>query len=93
MKEQYKKVFELIHFKNFEEFEEIVINFENAIENSLINHFEKEEETAKKLVKKFNLWEVVKENPLILHDSPEKVALMILTDEGDLEAIEKYYGM
>jgi len=92
MKNEYKKVFETINFNSVEEFKEVMLQLENAIIKDLLEKFDKSEAEAKELLKKFDLWTVVKESPLNLHKSSTEIALIILTDEEDLEAISKFYG-
>ncbi|EEL84480.1 hypothetical protein bcere0029_58080 [Bacillus cereus AH1272] len=54
--------------------------------------FEKDTNQAVQLVKKAKVYEHIMKEPLGLHDSAEQWALIVLADNDDIQAIEKYYS-
>lgn len=63
----------------------------NEIINTLENKFKKKRHEGVKLVNNFMVYEDLIKSPIGLHDSPENWALVILTENGDLEAIKYFY--
>ncbi|QPC45609.1 hypothetical protein [Mangrovibacillus cuniculi] len=61
------------------------------VKETLVESFHKNEEEARNLVDQSQLLDKLLTDPIGLHDSPEKWALIILTELEDLEAIELYY--
>lgn len=92
LENEYKKNFEKINFKNINEFKKMMKEIEKGILKDFIEKFEKREKEAKILLEKYELWDMVKNNPLILHKSSTELALIILTNEKDIEAINKFNG-
>lgn len=64
----------------------------NSIIGELEVKFEKNTNQAVQLVKKARVYEHIMKEPLGLHDSAEQWALIVLADNDDLQAIEKYYS-
>ena len=59
--------------------------------DTLVEKFNKEKCEAVRLVEKFSVYEDLINNPIGLHDSPEAWALILLTENEDLEAIKYFY--
>ncbi|HDR4560896.1 hypothetical protein [Bacillus cereus] len=57
----------------------------------LVSRYKKELSIAKQMVKGIDLYGLVLQEPLRLHESPEKWAVIILTHFDDFEALERYY--
>lgn len=74
---------------------ENVVNRETEILTGLITRelvvfFGKDEKEAYELIEKFEVRESLINNPILLHDSPNHWALALLTNDNDVDAIEKY---
>lgn len=63
----------------------------DEIIKTLEKKFNKKRSEAVELVKKFAVHEDIMKNPIGLHDSPEAWALILLTENEDLEAIKYFY--
>lgn len=61
------------------------------IQRELVAKFGKSIDEASELVEKFGVKSSLIESPILLHDSPNHWALALLTNNNDIEAIEKYY--
>lgn len=61
------------------------------ISRELVAVFGKDPEEAQHLVEKYTVKENLINNPILLHESPNKWALTLLANNNDIEAIEKYY--
>lgn len=91
MENEYKKVFEMVDFKSMEEFKMVMSQFEKDIIKKLIERCGKSEKEATHSLQQFQLWDKVKKSPLLLHESPEKISLIIMTGEDDVDAINQFY--
>ncbi|RID87712.1 hypothetical protein D1953_04960, partial [Peribacillus asahii] len=60
------------------------------IARELVAVFGKSENEANELIEKFEVKNNLIKNPILLHDSPNHWALALLTNNNDVEAIEKY---
>jgi len=75
---------------NVEEEAKVLVSL---IVRELIIDFGKTELEAGKLVNKANVFQSLTKNPIGLHDSPHMWALIVLTENNDVVALEKYYEM
>jgi len=62
----------------------------NLIARELVVVFGKSDTQAYELIEKFEVRNNLIKNPILLHDSPNHWALALLTNDNDVEAIEKY---
>jgi hypothetical protein len=63
----------------------------NLIMRELILEFDKTEEESLFLIRNSNVYESILKEPIGLHDSPHQWALIVLTHNNDVDALEKYY--
>lgn len=61
------------------------------IVRELVSRYQKEIDEAKEMVRGMNLINLILDEPLRLHESPEKWAVIVLTFYDDIDALERYY--
>lgn len=61
------------------------------IMRELILEFDKTETAAMQLISNSNVYDSILKEPIGLHDSPYQWALIVLTDNDEIETLEKYY--
>jgi hypothetical protein len=65
----------------------------SLIIRELVTGFGKSDLEAGRFVNKARVFQSLIKNPLGLHESPHMWAISVLTENGDVEALEKYYDV
>ncbi|WP_144517767.1 hypothetical protein [Bacillus sp. FDAARGOS_235] len=63
----------------------------NLTIKELVTKYHKKSDVARKMVYEMDVYNLIMEKPVRLHDAPEKWAIKVLTYCNDVEAIENYY--